>query len=1037
MQPDLPDDFFDHFPFPCAIIIADAGRFVVSHINNALAGFIRKQQHEAAGQEVAFLSRIYSDRAGVSVSSIMNDSLDCAFVSGEQHISGYYEDFEEEGLAGGKYWCIQNTPVKKADGTVAYVIHSIRVESNQHKRDTAASEQELKNYRFALDNANVVAITDARGVIQYVNDAFCDISGYTRQELLGRTHNIINSGYHDKAFFRNMWASITAGHVWKGEIRNKTKQGRFYWMDTTIIPFLNDNGHPFRYVSIRREITEQKQMQELLQSSGEKYRSLFNCSPIPMWIYDMETYRFVDVNLAAVRHYGYSREEFLAMTIKDIRPAEDVPAVTRSVEYLRRFDNKYSRNNYRHLKKNGEEIQVRIESNVIVLDGRKACIVLALDITEDERLRREIITANSRLATAQSMANIGHWAHDAETGKLHWSEEVYRIFDTSPDTFVPDPENLQQFFFEAERERFFGMPELLFAGGDVSSAENRIITAQNREKWIHYTMRLIRDGQGRPLRVEGICMDITQRRRDEVALERKNSLLAAINRFTAALLGRGGLTDIVNKAFNVISETVGADRIYFYEKNAGTDAVQLVNQRIEWTRDSGTPVIDNPAMQQLSLRVADLTAGLLPGGCFAAVVSEMPDTGLKAFLQKQQVCSLAALPVFVNDAYYGFIVFENLHSEHRWQQDEIAFLEAATGHLATTIERYNASQELKGSKEQFRSVINNLPGITYRCKNDEHWTMVFISEEAARMTGYEVSGFIDNAVRSFASIIHPDDRRRTQEISKQLNKRLPFELEYRIVGADGNVIWVKDFGRGIYNEKGQLLWIDGVILDVSAHIRQEQQLLESNERFRLVMKASREAIIDWDIENDITVWGDGFQQIFNYDLSVYDNHLWSQNIHPDDKAWVMKALEEALADPLCDTLNLSFRFLKATGETAYVQHRGIFIRNTDGVAIRAIGTMADVTETMMYTRKMEEHNKIFKEISWMQSHLVRAPAARLMALLQLLKDNVAEGSESAGIVHYMEESARELDRIITDIIIKSEHINSKTSNERTLQHHID
>jgi diguanylate cyclase (GGDEF)-like protein/PAS domain S-box-containing protein len=187
----------------------------------------------------------------------------------------WHGEIKNRAKGGSIYW-VDTTivPTLNTEGKpLQYVAIRADITERKHaeeavKESLATSEnaiKELADQKFALDQHSIVAVTDVQGTITYVNEKFCAISQYSKDELIGRNHRILNSGYHPKDFFQQMYRTITGGAVWHGEIKNRAKDGSLYWVDTTIVPFLDSTGRPRQYVAIRTDITERKVAEARIQ----------------------------------------------------------------------------------------------------------------------------------------------------------------------------------------------------------------------------------------------------------------------------------------------------------------------------------------------------------------------------------------------------------------------------------------------------------------------------------------------------------------------------------------------------------------------------------------------------------------------------------------------------------------------------------------------------------------------------------------------------------------------------------------------------
>jgi PAS domain S-box-containing protein len=259
------------------------------------------------------------------------------------------------------------------------------------------TEEELLKLTRAVEQSPVsIVITNLEGTIEYVNPWVTEVTGYLPGELIGQNPRVMSSKEKPGEEYNELYETLKRGEIWRGEFHNKKKDGSLFWEKATIAPVINDEGVLTHYLAVKEDITLMKQLSESLRQSESRYKNLFRNNPLPMWIYDLETLAFMEVNDAAILKYGYSQDEFKSMTLRDIRPAEDVPLLE---ENIRSTETSYqTSNNWRHLTKAGELINVEIISHAIpATDGSKLRLVLVNDITEK-------LIAENTLIKAKAMA---------------------------------------------------------------------------------------------------------------------------------------------------------------------------------------------------------------------------------------------------------------------------------------------------------------------------------------------------------------------------------------------------------------------------------------------------------------------------------------------------------------------------------------------------------------------------------------------------------------------------------------------------------
>ncbi len=380
-----------------------------------------------------------------------------------------------------------------------------------------------------------------------------------------------------------------------------------------------------------------------LASAEPGYRLLFDANPGPMWVYDTETLRFLEVNEAALAQYDYSREQFLAMTILDIRPPEDVPAVLSrliSVDDAGRQGTLQAAEAlsgvWRHRRRDGSLLDVEAHSAPVRFEGRPARLVLALDVTAQVRLEAALGATDDQLREAQALAQVGSWEWNIAGGQVRWSDELYRIFGLTPQAFPGTYDAYIGFVHPDDRAATEAAIQTTLHTGEPLDFEHRIVVSTGETRWLQCRGRLDRDGDWH-VRMTGACQDITARREAQEALSR--------------LALHDPLTGLPNRSLLMDRLTQGLLRLGRNDAVLGVLFVDL--DRFKTINDRLGHAVGDQVLITVGARLRDVlrphdTIARLGGDEFAVLCEDLVDTDAASMLA-QRILDALEQPIRVAD----------------------------------------------------------------------------------------------------------------------------------------------------------------------------------------------------------------------------------------------------------------------------------------------------------------------------------------------------------------------------------------------------
>jgi PAS domain S-box-containing protein len=430
---------------------------------------------------------------------------------------------------GRQHFClITVTPVRDPEHSIAQLVCTVHDVTERHvaQEEQRAAQAIIRNLELALDEHALVSITDQSGRIIYANDKFCRVSKYARDELLGQDHRLINSGYHPPEFFSDLWQTLLAGQTWKGEIRNRAKDGSLYWVETTIVPFRKADGTPYQYVAIRKDITLRRetmaklaQHQRFLKAVTDGFAGL-----VAYWSRDL---RCTFASAGHLAWFGQPAEQVVGMALPELLG----PALfARAQPYVAQVLHGRAQIFPQTMVKANGEVGTLLVQFVPDHAGDEVAGFYALlsDITAIKQAEEALQRTTELLESTQALAQVGGWEIDLVQAEVFWNRETHRIHGTAAESFHPTIAAWVALYPDAAGTTLAKAFDQAISWGEGFDLELAMTGADRQQRWVHITSQII-SRDDRPVKLIGAVQDITERCRLQLdlALARDKALEAS------------------------------------------------------------------------------------------------------------------------------------------------------------------------------------------------------------------------------------------------------------------------------------------------------------------------------------------------------------------------------------------------------------------------------------------------------------------------------------------------------------------------------
>jgi PAS domain S-box-containing protein len=842
----------------------------------------------------------------------------------------------------------------------------IMMSKSQTKPETSDEElqklfKELADYKYAFDESFISAITDQKGIITYANDNFCKISKYSREELIGQDHRIINSGFHDKKYIRNLWVTIANGKIWRGEFKNKAKDGTYYWVDNTIIPFLNERGKPYKYLTVRVDITAKKEAEEKLYNINRQYAFISQINKCIVEVKDEhELFRkvcsiaieFGKFKMAWIGMFNGENQKITVVAQKGI-PARDVKL----------FKNK------------------RLEAGSPQLDvSGTGTYCLCNDIGRDQKLEnRDHIAAGYGIKSyimlpLQRAGNIiGTFNLYSTVPDFFDTDEIELLLEVAGDiSFALDS------FDKAKRQKaaedIIIKNEKLFRALIEKSGDMQTLTGKNGEilyssptvaNVIGYSFEDLRKKKGVDFVHPDDIPAYAEKRKAmfqapsqsvyfQVRLQHKDGHYLWCEGTITNLLDESGINAIVANFRDITERVLASEKIL--ESESRLKEAQAIAHVGHWEYDltKNVGVWSDELYNMFGIAKNDVQPSR------ASLLSLVhPDD--VSFVKKSMEEGFKALRNV--DIEFRFIDrhgrIRYAHFESRIKFDDAGNPVRRFGIMQDITERVLAAEKLSRSESRLKEAQT--------IAHVGNWEVDLINQTTVWSDElYNMLGITKNEVEPSyelaLSFVHPDDLNFLKKsLGDSFKKREGTEIDFRYIDKGGRIRHGHGESRLKLDESGNPVVHYGIIQDITESVLASEKLSNSEARLKEAQAIARVGNWEHDLVTNADVWSDELYNMFDITKNEVEpsRELFLSFVHPDDVNFVKRSMEEGYK--ALRGIDIEFRFMDRHGGIRHGHFESRIKFDNKGNPVARFGIIQDITERVLASEKLSNSEARLKE----------------------------------------------------------------------------